>query len=58
MYLWYHLFLGTRLKWKTFRSNKIKKALCSYLPNLSKELHLITAQQFIKEETTKNEKHC
>jgi hypothetical protein len=37
-------------------SDKMKKALRSYLLNLSKQLRLITAQQFIKEKTTKNEK--
>jgi hypothetical protein len=36
----------------------MKKALRSYLLNLSKQFHLITAQQFIKGKKTKNEKHC
>jgi CRISPR/Cas system-associated exonuclease Cas4 (RecB family) len=58
MYLLQHLFVGTRLKWKTLKSNKMKKALRKYLLNLSKQLRLITDQQFIKEKTTKNEKQC
>jgi hypothetical protein len=34
----------------------MKKALRSYLLNLSEQLRLITAQQFVKQKTTKNEK--
>jgi hypothetical protein len=42
-----------------FKINKMKKALGSSLLNLSKQLHLITAQiVHKKEKKTTNKSHC